>query len=93
MPPTQLQIFIKISRIGFPGNQVKNYISSDSEFFTESESLFGLGKICTGKKSAPRNSAYVFIVIKSVEKSFQLRIRFQNHFILFLGAEVRVNNE
>jgi len=55
--PTQLQIFIKISRTGFPGNQVKIFISLDSEFFTESDSLFGLEKISTGKKSAPRNSA------------------------------------
>ena len=43
--------------IAFPENQAKKIISSDSEFFTESEYLFGLGKISTGKKSAPRNSA------------------------------------
>ena len=49
MLPTQLQIFDKISRVGFPGNQVKNFISWDSEFFTESESPFGIGKISTGK--------------------------------------------
>ena len=59
VPPTQLQIFIKISRTEVPGNPVINFISLDSEFFTESESLFGLGKISTGQKSAPRNSAYV----------------------------------
>ena len=60
VPPTQLQIFIKISRTKFPGNLIANFISSDSEFFTESESLFGLGKISTGKKLAPRNSAYTY---------------------------------
>ena len=47
VPPTQLQIFIKISRTEFPGNQVINFISWDSEFFAESESLFDLGKIST----------------------------------------------
>ena len=57
VPPTQLQIFIKISRTEFPGNQGINLIPLDSEFFTESESLFGLEKISTGQKSAPRNSA------------------------------------
>ena len=49
MLPTQLQFFMKIYKIAFPGNQSKKFISSDSEFFTESESLFGLGKISTGK--------------------------------------------
>ena len=29
--------------IAFPENQAKKIISSDSEFFTEPESLFGLG--------------------------------------------------
>ena len=58
--PTQFQIFIKIYKIAFPGNQVKKFISPDSEFFTESEYLFGFGKISTGKKSAPRNSVYVY---------------------------------
>ena len=55
---TQLQFFIKISRTEFPGNQVINLISRDSEFSTESESL--IGKISTGQKSAPRNSAYSY---------------------------------
>ena len=31
LPPTQLQNFIKISRTGFPGNRIKNFISIDSE--------------------------------------------------------------
>ena len=57
--PTQLQIFIKISRTEFPGNQVENFISWDSNFLTESESLLGLGKIATGKID-PRKSAYLF---------------------------------
>ena len=57
VPPTQLQIFNKISRTEVPRNPVINFISLDSEFFTESESLLDLGKKFTGKKSAPRNSA------------------------------------
>ena len=56
-PPTQFQIFIKIYKIAFLGNQSKKIISSDSEFFIESEYIFDLGKISIGKKSAPRNSA------------------------------------
>ena len=55
--PTQLQIFIEISRIELPGNQVKIFISLDSASFTESETLFRLQKISTGKKLASRNSA------------------------------------
>ena len=55
--PTQLQFFIEISRIEFPGNQVKIFISLDSASFTESETLFRLQKISTGKKFASRNSA------------------------------------
>ena len=55
--PTQLQILIKISRIGFPGNQVKIFISRDSASLTESKTVFGLEKISKGKKIAPRNSA------------------------------------
>ena len=58
--------FTKISRIGFPGNLVKIFISSDSEFFTESESLFRLGKIRTGKKSASQNSAYTWWSLGSI---------------------------
>ena len=42
--PTQLQIFIKISRIEFPGNQVKTFISLESVSFTESKTLFRLQK-------------------------------------------------
>ena len=55
--PTQLQIFIEISRIELPGNQIKIFISSDSASFTDSETLFRLQKISTGKKLASRNSA------------------------------------
>ena len=40
---------MKIYKIAFPGNQSKKFISSDSEFFTESEYIFGLGKISIGK--------------------------------------------
>jgi len=58
-----IKIFIKISRTEFPGNQVKNFISWDSEFFTESESLFGLGKISTEKILATRNSAYLYMIL------------------------------
>ena len=66
MLPTQLQISIKISRTKFPENQVTNFISGDSEFFTELESPFDLGKISTGKKSAPRNSAYLFKFLREI---------------------------
>ena len=38
--PTQLRFFLKISRIGFPGNPVKIFISRDSASFTESETVF-----------------------------------------------------
>ena len=55
--PTQLLIFIEISRIELPGNQVKIFILLDSESFTELGTLFRLQKIFTGKKSASRNSA------------------------------------
>ena len=55
--PTQLQIFIEISRIELPGNQVKIFISLDSASFTESGTLFRLQKISTGKELASRNSA------------------------------------
>ena len=64
MLPTQLQFFMKIYKIAFPGNQSKKFISSDSEFFTESEYIFGLGKISIEKKSAPRNSAYLYGGVK-----------------------------
>ena len=47
--PTQLQIFIEISSIELPGNQVKIFISLDSASFTESETLFRIQKISTGK--------------------------------------------
>ena len=60
--PTQLQIFMKISRIGFPGNQVKIFVSWESASLTESESLFGPLKISTGKKLASRNSAYLWFM-------------------------------
>ena len=46
--PTQLQIFIKISRIGFPGNQVKIFISRDSATLNESKTVFRPEKISTG---------------------------------------------
>ena len=64
VPPTQLQNFIKISRIGFPGNLVKIFISWDSASLTESENLFGLRKIITGKNFASRNSAYPYMICK-----------------------------
>ena len=70
--PTQLQIFIEISRIELPGNQVKIFISLDSASFTESETLFRLQKISTGKKwllgIQPR---YKFI---QIEMSLQIPI-------------------
>ena len=56
--PTQLKIFITIAKIGFPGNQIKIFISRDSASLTESKTVFGLEKISTGKKLASRNSAY-----------------------------------
>ena len=55
--PTQLRILIEISRIGFPGNLTKIFISRESASLTESETLFGLEKNSTGKKLASRNSA------------------------------------
>jgi len=55
--PTQLQIFIRISRIGLPGIQVKIFISRESASVTESETRFGLRKIFTGKNLASGNSA------------------------------------
>ena len=58
--PTQLQIFIEISSIELPGNQVKIFISLDSASFTESGTLFRQQKISTGKKMAARNSAYIW---------------------------------
>ena len=58
--PTQLLIFIEISKIELPGNQVKIFISLDSASFTESKTLFRLQKISTGKKLASRNSAYLY---------------------------------
>ena len=64
--PTQLQIFIEISRIEFSGNQVKIFISLDSASLTESETLFRLQKISTGKKFASRNSAYIWSIIYSI---------------------------
>ena len=48
--PTQFKIFIEISRIEFPRNQVKIFISLDSASLTESETLFGAQKISTEKK-------------------------------------------
>ena len=51
--PTQLRIFIKISKIEFPGNQVKIFISWDSASLTESETLFQYQKIATGEKLTP----------------------------------------
>ena len=57
--PTQLQIFITISRIEFSEIQVEILISLESASFTgtESETLFRLQKIPTGKNFAHRNSA------------------------------------
>ena len=57
MLPTQLKIFIKISRVGFPWNLAKFFISLDSASLTESENLFGPRKIITEKIFASRNSA------------------------------------
>ena len=57
--PTQLGFFIKISRIGFPGNQFKIFISWESASLTVSETVFELKKISTGKKIASRNAAYL----------------------------------
>ena len=48
--PTQLWIFIEISRIELPGNQVEIFISLESASFTESEPLLRLQKNFTGKK-------------------------------------------
>ena len=59
--PTQLSIFIEISRIELAGDLVKIFISLDSASFTESETQFRLQKISTGKKSASRNSAYTYV--------------------------------
>ena len=42
---TQLQFFIKFSRIGFPGIQVKILKSRDSASVTESETVLGLEEI------------------------------------------------
>ena len=65
--PTQFQFFIKIYKIVFPGNQAKKFISSDSEFFTVSEYLFGLEKISTGKNRLlgiqPKYNAYCYVSI------------------------------
>ena len=55
--PTQLQIFIRISRIGFPWIQVKIFISRESASLTVLKTLFGLEKISTGKKLGFQNSA------------------------------------
>ena len=58
--PTQLRVSMKISSIRLPGNRVKIFISWDSASLTESESVFEYQKISTGKKLAPRNSAYLY---------------------------------
>ena len=50
--PTQLQILIKISRIGLPGNSVKICISWDLASLTESDKIFGL------KKSPQRKNSF-----------------------------------
>ena len=56
--PTQLRFFIKISRIRFPGNPAKIFISWDSASLTASNNLFEPRKISTGKNLTSRNSAY-----------------------------------
>ena len=63
-------IFIKISRVGFQGNQVKNSISWDSESLTESEPLLGLEKSSQEKISISEFSlqkAMKWLCIQSVE--------------------------
>ena len=72
--PTQLQIFIKISRIGFPGNQVKIFTSWVSASLTESKKPIWSRKISAGKNLASRNSAYLYHITYIWYKLYQTDI-------------------
>ena len=90
--PTRLQIFIKISSAEFPGIQEENFISRDSEFFTESDFLFGLGKISTGKNrllgiqpsyisSNEKNGIVIFVPVKRMEQLYLFQSEKRNSYI------------
>ena len=84
--PTQLKIFITISKIGFPGNQIKIFISWDSASLIESNNLFEPRKISTRKKPVSRNSAYSYL-IQQFRKISKFRI-----FRIFEESSLRSTN-
>ena len=76
VPPTQLKTSIKISKIGFPGNSVKNFIFWDSGSLTQSEIPFHykksqLVKMLLGFQ--PKNTKYILFIYNEHNKLLDKR--------------------